>query len=146
MIPTERGFQSPIPAFRWARRLPDGSIVDDMTGQEQQTIGELVYIAQNGERLVVPSGFLTDYASIPSIFWNIPGFDPEGPAKFPAVLHDWLYSLRGAAPHHKDRPQCDALFLEAMQSVGVGWLHRRIIWAAVRLCGGLWSMSQPWAK
>jgi len=140
------GFQSPLPAFRWAKRLPDGTIVDDLTGQEQQTIGTTVYIAQDGERFEVPSGFLTDYASIPSIFWNIPGFDPEGPAKFPAVLHDYLYSIRGFGPYFKSRPKCDALFLEAMESVGVGWLNRHLIYWSVRACGGIWSMSKPWRK
>jgi len=136
VTPPTQGFIEPLPGFRWMS-YKDG---------RQALLAPLVYVSKDGERFEVPAGFVTDYASIPSIFWNIPGFDPYGPAKFPAVLHDWLYSLRGGEPHGKRRAQCDALFLEAMQSVGVGWLHRRIIWAAVRLCGGLWSMSQPWAE
>lgn len=139
-------FQRPLPLFRWAKRLKDGQIVEDTESQEGQLVGDLVYVTAAGDRLVVPSGFLTDYASIPWIFWNLPGFNPYGPAKFPAVLHDYLYSLRGGGPYALTRPQCDALFLEAMASVGVGWVHRHIIFRSVRIFGGVWSMSEPWVK
>jgi len=40
------------------------------------------------EIITVPVGFITDFASIPQIFWNIlPPFGPYGKA---AVIHDAL--------------------------------------------------------
>lgn len=42
-------------------------------------------------RLVVPAGFVTDLASIPRLFRNLPWLDPNGLSRRPAVVHDWLY-------------------------------------------------------
>lgn len=132
---TPRGFLT-NPALRWVG-----------FGEERQELLEpLIYVAGNGERFEVPAGTVTDYASIPRLFWNLKGFNPYGPAKMPAVLHDYLYALRGGEPYEKSRRECDDLFLEAMQLVGVGWLHRHVIYAAVRLMGGIHSMGRAWRR
>jgi hypothetical protein len=77
----------------------------------------------------VPRGFITDFASVPRILWNIlPPTGQYGPA---AVIHDYLY--RTAAV-----PRCDAdwTFLEAMTRLGVPYLVRHAMYRAVRLFGG----------
>ncbi len=76
----------------------------------------------------VPRFFITDFASVPKILWNLlPPTGPYGPA---AVVHDYLY--RTAAV-----PRCDAdwTFLEAMTSLNVPPLTRRVMYWAVRLFG-----------
>ncbi len=130
------GFQPPVPSTRRLSWVTEREVLED----------NLVYVCKAGFTYTVPKGFVTDYASIPQIFWNIPGFDPEGPAAIPAVLHDYLYSLRGSDPYFQPRAACDAIFLEAMESVGVPWLTRHLIYRAVRIFGGLYSMSAPWRE
>jgi Protein of unknown function (DUF1353) len=121
------GFQN-NPALRWVSE--EGPIA-------QVLVEPLVYVTVAGETITIPVGFVTDYASIPRIFWNI--LPPDGDARFPAILHDYLYSLRGWAPCFKTRKACDDLFLEAMCHVGVPAVERITIWAAVRLFG--WAFS-----
>ena len=45
----------------------------------------------DGLKLIVPAGFTTDLASVPRIFWAIPGFSPFGPLLFGSILHDFGY-------------------------------------------------------
>ena len=62
----------------------------------------------------VPSGFLTDLASIPRVFW--PLVPVNGRHRAAAILHDYLYVTQPCT-----RAEADALFLEAMHAGGVRW-------------------------
>ena len=128
-----KGFQS-IPLMRWE------TFVSDRT----QLVEPLVYVAESGERIEIPAGFLTDYASIPKMFRNI--YEPSGPARFPAILHDFLYQRRGYGIYYKTRAETDALFLEAMRLVGVDFVQRTTIYNAVRLFGWAYSRRPGWNK
>jgi hypothetical protein len=78
--------------------------------------------------ITVPAGYRTDLASVPRlpvVYWLC-----GGRANKPAVVHDYLYGT-GLLP----RAQADAVFLEAMQLVGVPRLYRWLMWAGVRLGG-----------
>lgn len=83
-----------------------------------------------GAVIRVPSGFVTDLASIPRFFWNI--LPPFGKYTSAAILHDWLYRR-----HLGTRAQADAYLLEGMSACGVGCLPRWTIYLAVRSFG--WS-------
>jgi len=91
-----------------------------------QLFGDRVYIT-------VPTGFRTDFASIPKIFHSfIKDKDKYNKA---SVVHDWLY-------HSKqfDRKTADKIFLEAMTVLNIHPIKRYIFYWAVRLFGGLrWS-------
>jgi len=92
---------------------------------------ECRYQSRQLKRLIaVPVGFETDLASVPRALWRL--FPPCGPYLEAAVVHDYLYSLGGT---ESDREQADAIFLEAMEALGVGPMSRRLIWAAVRVFG-----------
>lgn len=52
--------------------------------------------ADSGQIIVVPAGFKTDFASIPWGFRNL--FPPLGKYSRAAVVHDFLYRVRGDAP------------------------------------------------
>ncbi len=80
-------------------------------------------------RIVVPKGFVTDFASIPRPLWNV--LPPTGAYGKAAVLHDYLYRTAGMAT----RPEADAVLKEAMEVIGVGWWTRQIIWLGVRAGG-----------
>jgi hypothetical protein len=84
--------------------------------------------------ITVPTGTLTDGASIPRCFHNIMG--PHGPWFKAAVIHDFLYSPQSC--HHYPgitRTMADQIFLQAMEDCGVGWITRRTIYRAVRMFG-----------
>lgn len=51
----------------------------------------LVWCSPDFGWVEVPAGFVTDLASIPRIFRNLPWLDPNGLSRRPAALHDWLY-------------------------------------------------------
>lgn len=93
----------------------------------------LIFENRDGKRFTVPRGFITDLASIPRpLRWL---FDVNGLSREPAVLHDFLYCIQ-----YTTREEADALFLEALESVGVGWATRYSMWLGVRAAGWLyWS-------
>lgn len=81
------------------------------------------------ETVYVPSGFVTDFASIPRGLWNL--LPPTGKYGKAAVIHDYLYRCTDT-----DRELCDQTLREGMEVLGVGWLTRHLIYRAVRLFGG----------
>lgn len=101
------------------------------------------YVGEEGssEWIDVPVGFTTDLASVPRLCWNL--FPPDGSYTQAAVLHDFLYLCRGFEPSHipsgpYSRAKVDAIFLEAMGVLGVGWLQRHVMYRAVRVGGPRW--------
>jgi hypothetical protein len=89
------------------------------------------YIGDNPTKdiIKIDVGFITDFASVPKIFWNIyPPYSPDyGKA---AVIHDGLYAAKIF-----NRKKADSIFKDAMKVLGASWLTRHIIWVAVRLGG-----------
>ena len=82
----------------------------------------------SGERIEVPKGFLTDFGSVPQLFWNI--VPPIGRATRAYVLHDFLYTVQ-----IYDRLKSDNILLEALKVLGVGWFQRWLIYRGVRMGG-----------
>ena len=83
----------------------------------------------------VPKGFETDLASIPAFFRRIiPVNDTHVLA---AVVHDYLYSVKGKASATKTvtRKQADKAFLEAMRELKVPVWKRNVMYRAVRMGG-----------
>ncbi len=83
----------------------------------------------------VPAGFHTDLSSIPRVFRSI--IPQVGRQNRASILHDWAYE--DGVPGMK-RAQADRMFLDVMKFDGVGWLRRKIMYAAVRAFGStLWG-------
>ena len=80
-------------------------------------------------RYTVPVGFDTDLASIPRAFLSITG-GKIGKHLIAAVIHDKLYRT-GEVP----RNVADAIFLAAMEALGVSWVRRQVLYQAVRAGG-----------
>ena len=74
----------------------------------------------------IPVGFVTDFASVPRIFWSL--IPPTGVKSRGALIHDWLYTN-----HPEGRKWVDNVFLEAMKLAGESWLTRNICYYAVRV-------------
>ena len=77
----------------------------------------------------VPIGTITDFASVPRIFWSI--FPPYGEYTQAAVLHDYLYQT-----HFRTKKESDLIFLEAMGVLKVPAWKKYIMYEAVNLFGG----------
>lgn len=88
---------------------------------------------ESADVISVPAGFVTDFASIPRIFFFLPDWATYSKS---AVLHDWEYHAK-----EMSRAYADFIFLEAML---VDWRNYKsryfmayIEYWAVRLFGGL---------
>lgn len=78
----------------------------------------------------VPRGFVTDFASVPRIFWSI--LPPDGDYVYPAIIHDYLYWDQ---PAGVTREEADLVMLDAMNVFNVGSVKSHLIHKAVRLGG-----------
>ena len=88
----------------------------------------LVYRGRD-QAFVVPSGFETDFATVPrAVVWLIPRF---GRYTLPAILHDWLVTegLRQRVVSSRD---ADGIFRRSMREVGVPVVRRWLMWTGVR--------------
>lgn len=83
--------------------------------------------------VVVPGGLDTDLASIPDVVpnWIAKRIDAHIEA---AVVHDWLYSPAG---RRFSRETSDDIFLAGMVAAGVDERTRNLMYAAVRMFGGI---------
>ena len=76
----------------------------------------------------VPIGFVTDFASIPWVFWAlVPYWGKYGKA---AVLHDYIYQTGS-----RSRKEADAIFYEAMIVGNTRPWKAKLMYLAVRLFG-----------
>jgi len=96
---------------------------------EWQLLSPLVYTSKAGDIYIVPTGMITDLASIPKLLR--PAIDRNGLSRPAAVLHDYLYLIGSLS-----RKQSDELFLEALLSCGVGSFIAKGMYWSVRAFGG----------
>ena len=120
-------------------------------GAHYEILDEFVYYRDDDGnfKIKVENGFITDFASVPRMFWSI--FPPFGKYTKAAVLHDRLCE----AYNHKEkwsavitedsnvpdeikdrlvtRREADDIFLEAMTAIKVPKFTRRCLYASVRL-------------
>jgi hypothetical protein len=78
--------------------------------------------------VTVPTGFVTDLASIPAIFWSL--LPPGARYSYPAIIHDYLYWFQPCK-----RAQADAVFKAAMEDMRVPPAKIAVIYNAVHLAG-----------
>lgn len=74
------------------------------------------------------SGFRTDLASVPRIFWSF--FPPCGVYTEAAVEHDFLYE-KALLP----RKECDKHFYKRLRELGTGRVGSWLMYNSVRLFG-----------
>ncbi len=87
---------------------------------------------KDGPGITVPAGFMTDFASVPRIFWWL--ISPYGKHGKAAVLHDFLYYMaRNGTGKPRTRKEADVVFLQAMKVLGVATWKRLAMYYAVRI-------------
>lgn len=88
----------------------------------------------NNTVATVPVGFVTDFASVPRLFWRL--LPPVGNYDEAAVLHDYLYVTQVYT-----RLLSDQIFKAGMIELKVKKWKRNIMYRAVRMGGWM-----PWQK
>ena len=109
---------------------PDSEVmVKELEHSDWELLRDLEYIG-NRDRFDVPAGMRTDFASVPRVFvWFLPKYGRYTKA---AILHDYLW--RTAVKEGKLRlAEADGIFRRAMSELGVPFLRRWMMWAAVRV-------------
>lgn len=119
--------------------FPKALIVEDIPGTDNKwkVYEPFVYYVgdrKNEDTIIVPKGFITDFASIPRFLWTL--LDPVGPYRGAALIHDYLYNQQT-----RKRKACDQILLEACKDLGVNWITRWTIYVNVRAFGFV-----AWAK
>ena len=81
--------------------------------------------------VIVPRGFVTDFASIPPLLQTLRGVRPTTERYgIAAVVHDYLYWRQDCT-----REESDNIMSIAMKEAGVSFLERSLIYQAVRTFG-----------
>ena len=114
-------------------------LADGKTWVLIQPFGYEVGAEGSGDAVDVSIGFMTDFASIPRIFWVVlPKWGKYGNA---AVVHDWLYWSQD-----RIRADADQIMFEAMGVLAVPDWKRYAIYWAVRAFGGIAWARNIWDK
>ena len=79
--------------------------------------------------VTVPVGFVTDFASIPRVFWS--ALRPDGLYTYPAIVHDYLYWEQTVS-----REAADAIFKFGMEDFRLSPATTAAVYNAVRTFGG----------
>lgn len=111
-----RGFDSPL-------------IISPLVGHTWILLSDFLYSAEDGSVITIPAGFVTDFASVPRLFWSIfPQWHPKwGKA---AILHDYLYET---CLYSKEK--ADLLFLHDLKEAGLSKWKAYLMYWAVRFFG-----------
>lgn len=87
------------------------------------------------KEIIVPAGFVTDYASVPRLplmYWLFGDTNHEA-----AVIHDFLYFTKQTS-----RKMADRIFKEAAAAIGTSGWRRWLMYAGVRVGGAAaWENS-----
>lgn len=107
-------------------------------GKRWELVQSFVYQGST-ESFEVPAGFTTDFASVPRfVVWLIPRYGRWTQA---AILHDYLWHLAREGKFKKH--DADGIFNRAMRELGVPYLRRWAMWAAVRWGSGFRELFAP---
>src|SRR5437867_3183270 len=109
--------------------FPADTVVDveEISEQIWQLLKGIDYQG-NQDLFQAPIGQHTDFASVPRVFvWLLPRYGRYTKA---AILHDYLWEV--AVLNGMSRLDADGLFRQSMRELGVPFLRRWMMWAAVR--------------
>lgn len=95
-----------------------------------QVLHEDLIWESGGLRYVVPTGFVTNYASVPKCLRWI--FSVRGMYNRATILHDYMYTKASSV---NDRFLADAIFRVTMKELGVPLLRRVAMYYGVRIGG-----------
>ena len=108
--------------------------VQPITGTyKRRLISNFIYNDYLFGNIVAPSGFISNYASIPEIIpqWII---DSDSPIiRDISIIHDFTYS--NLCLLDISRKQADEVLCRGMRELGAGYIISKIVYYSVRTCG-----------
>lgn len=117
-----------------AEQFEDTLLVTPMADGKRWRVAQTFrYETDAGLLVEIPTGFTTDFASVPRFLWPI--VPPFGKYTRAATVHDWLYDQHRKGLAHYSKAYADAVFLEALQDCGCGWWTSTVMWLGVRIGG-----------
>lgn len=98
-------------------------------------LSPLIYKSADGVTYTVPTGFVTDFASVPRVPIVFDELGDRG--NLAATLHDWLYTVDPKTGAHpvQTRLEADELLREAAIAQGVSSFDAEILFLGVRVGG-----------
>ena len=94
---------------------------------------------QSGRAIKIPKGYVTDADTIPKWAWSLIG-GPLGRYSPAAVVHDFILQF-----NLYPRKRADEIFYEALGVLGIPYIKRKIMYAALRVKAG-WNKLKNWYK
>lgn len=114
-------------------------VVRHIDGKKWEVMEPFAYAknttSEKDDLIIVKKGYITNFASIPRLFWRLIGH-PAGKHGKAAVVHDYLYSY-----HLYSKKESDKIFYQAMRVSGVSWLKASIMFNTVK-----WFGKKAWKK
>ncbi len=92
---------------------------------------------ENKVKITVPESFVTDFASVPRVFWII--MPPHGKYTKASVIHDYLYHTGLFS-----RTESDKIFYDAMIVLNANKIKAYLAYLGARLVGGYFYRGQKW--
>jgi hypothetical protein len=114
----------------WAQQPPPPPVVQPFNdGAFWAVVKPFTYtIGQTSYQITVPTGFVTDFASIPAALRGL--LSPTGPEGRAAIIHDYLYWEQSCS-----REQADWILRLGMIESRVSLVTRQAVYWAVRAMG-----------
>jgi hypothetical protein len=106
-------------------------------GVRQVLVEPLAYVTRDGLwTIVVPAGFITDYASIPQALHAV--LPPRGRGNRANIVHDFLYQVAPRDPRTGravTQATADQVKREGDAALGERWTRRVAMWLGLRAFG-----------
>jgi hypothetical protein len=143
---SEEPYADPAAAHDWiGKALPFGAasgalLLGRFADRMYFTTGPIGWSPDPGQQgpaaVEVPKGFVTDFASIPRVFWSL--LPTDGNYVYSAIIHDYLYWTQEGK-----REDADRVLQLSMGDFKVNALTSATIHSAVRLGGGFaWESNR----
>jgi len=114
---------------------------DQTDRRSYKLLDDLVLADDDQRTIIVPAGFITDFASIKVLhnaFLFVLFALVSGYGNYAATVHDWLY-FGGQV----SRKEADAVLYRALRAEGVARWRAWLFWAGVRLGGAKHYTKTP---
>ena len=114
---------------------------DQTDRRTYKLLDDLVLADEDQRTIIVPAGFVTDFASIQvlhNVFLFVLFALIAGYGNYAATVHDWLY-FGGQV----SRKEADAILYRALRAEGVARWRAWLFWAGVRIGGAKHYTKTP---
>ena len=114
---------------------------DQTDRRTYKLLDDLVLADDDQRTIIVPAGFVTDFASIKVLhnaFLFVLFALVAGYGNYAATVHDWLYEHGSLT-----RKEADAVLYRALRAEGVARWRAWLMWAGVRIGGAKQYNSTP---